>query len=155
MALSCHWPHVSCVCLLGVVLLVLLSSTKQTVSSVELLQPITTSGEWLSGPAIPIDKAHRTAMAHKGVWLHVTTSDGAILVLRRSQHMATCPDLLSIIGEHHKGIETDSSCAKRAIHEELPALESLSADVLEFQPLRSASRWFLCAPLVSTTPSLC
>ena len=113
------------------------------VTSAELLQPITRSGAWVDGPALPIDKAHRQAVPHRGIWLFVTTTDGQVLVLRRSQHMVTCPGALSIIGEHHKGVEDDVSCARRAIHEELPALLTLPDGTLEMVPLRVAPRWFL------------
>ena len=80
----------------------------------EALQPVNKTDHTflLALPALPIDLAHRTAVAHKGVWLHVVTSDGAVLVLRRSPTMATCPGRLSIIGEHHMRAETDEACAR-------------------------------------------
>jgi hypothetical protein len=111
----------------------------------EMLQPVETNdGSFVDGPSVPIDAAHRRAVAHKGVWLHVVTADdGGVLVLRRSKRMVTCPGLLSIIGEHHKGREDDEGCAHRAMHEELPALERLPAHTVELVRLREKPRWFL------------
>ena len=37
---------------------------------------------------------------HKGIWLHVLTTDSALLLLRRAQTMVTCPGGLSLVGEH-------------------------------------------------------
>ena len=114
------------------------------IQAAELLQPVNTEDNtFLPGPAVPIDTAHRRAVAHKGVWLHVVTCDGAVLVLRRSASMATCPGSLSIIGEHHIGAEADESCARRAMHEELPALELLPPRDVDLVRLREQGRWFL------------
>ena len=126
-------------------LLVLVSRLgRHEVLATELVQPVDTkTNTFLPGPAQPIDVAHRRAVAHKGVWLHVVTSDGAVLVLRRSASMKTCPGQLSIIGEHHKGPEADESCAQRAMHEELPALELLPPSDVRLERLRKQGRWFL------------
>ena len=58
--------------------------------------------------------------------------------------MVTCPSMVSIIGEHTAGRETDEETAWRALREELPGLLPLvSTQRLAITPLRSAGRWFL------------
>ena len=60
--------------------------------------------------------------------------------------MATCPDLLSIVGEHMSGREKEEHAARRGIREELPGFVSLmGTPALTLTPLRPgrSSRWFL------------
>ena len=106
----------------------------------ELIAPVDTNGSFLTGPVVGIDAAHRSALLHRGVWLHVLSSDGALLLVRRSSTMKTCPNTLSIIGEHHSGRELDDDCAARALKEELPGLAPLWPT---FRRLRARPRWFL------------
>lgn len=110
-----------------------------TVVTGELIAPIGPSGEWLDVLPIGIDAAHRNGTAHRGVWLHVLSGDGEVLVLRRAAQMRTCPGTLSIVGEHHSGREADGACARRALLEELPGLAAVPARLLR---LRAAPRWF-------------
>lgn len=110
----------------------------------DMIAPVDTNGQYLSGPLVPIDIVHRQAMPHRGVWLHVLSSDDALLLVRRSPSMVTCAGTLSIIGEHHSGRESDNQCAARALREELPGLVgAFGANRLEAVPLRPQPRWFL------------
>ena len=113
-------------------------------ASGDLLAPIDASGRWLPNtPFVPIDLAHRRGMLHRGVWLHVLSSEDELLLTKRSQRMKTCPGTLSIIGEHHSGRENDDDTAKRALHEELPGLARRDNVVHSMLPLRPTPRWFL------------
>ena len=105
--------------------------------------PIGPDGQFLLNGAIPIDAAHRAALPHRGVWLHVLSADGALLLVRRASTMATCPGLMSIIGELHQHVEDDDICAARAVREELPGLAPLLGTQMSLRPLRPRSRWFL------------
>ena len=110
----------------------------------DMLAPIDATGAFLPGPLVPIDKAHRSAMLHRGVWLHVLCDDDeSLLLVQRSATMKTCPRALSIIGEHHSGRESDEACARRALREELPGLVAAYGTRLELLPLRPVPRWFL------------
>ena len=108
------------------------------------IAPIGPDGNFLAGGSVPIDAAHRGAVPHRGVWLHVLTLDGALLLVKRAQTMATCPGALSIVGEHHQRIEQDEDCALRALREELPGLQPLKRKkLLHLHLLRQRPRWFL------------
>ena len=121
------------------------------------IAPIGPSGAFLPGGLIPIDAAHRAAVPHRGVWLHVLSSDGSMLLVRRAKTMSTCPGALSIVGEHHQGAEEDEKCAARAIVEELPGLQPLlRSRRMQLHLLRRKPRWFLfdypLAPGPDATP---
>lgn len=105
------------------------------------IAPVGQDGGFLRVPPMEIEAAHRAAVPHRGAWLHVLSSDGRILVVRRSLRMKTCAGLLSIIGEHHSGQEADDHCAARAVREELPGLGTL--DGVQMSMLRARPRWFL------------
>ena len=109
----------------------------------DLLAPIDASGNYVPGPLVPIEEVHRKAILHRGLWLHVMSSDHSLLVMRRAATMATCPSLRSIIGEHHSGREHDDHCAKRALREELPGLVRAFGSMLIPVRLRERPRWFL------------
>ena len=107
--------------------------------------PTDATGVFHGEGLMPIDAVHRQGVPHRGVWLHVLTrTDGHLLLVRRSLRMATCPDSLSIIGEHHAGREEDEACAYRAIREEVPGLAPLvGTRRLQLSRLRQTPRWFL------------
>ena len=111
------------------------------------IAPIDASGAFLDGNGlVPIDAAHRSALPHRGIWLHVLTQNYELLLVRRSSKMATCPDSLSIVGEHMSGREKEEHAARRGIREELPGFVSLmGTPALTLTPLRPgrSSRWFL------------
>lgn len=112
------------------------------VMAVDVIARIDESGLYLPGPLIPIDTVHRLGILHRGVWLHIVSSDAKLLLVRRSMVMATCPGLLSIIGEHHSGRETDEDCAERALREEMPGLVNAFWNV-DPELVRPRPRWFL------------
>ena len=121
------------------------------------IAPIGPSGAFLMDGLLPIDAAHRAAVPHRGVWLHVLSADGAMLLVRRAKTMYTCPGALSIVGEHHQGAEEDEKCAARAIVEELPGLHPLlRSRRTQLHLLRRKPRWFLfdypLAPGPNATP---
>ena len=105
--------------------------------------PVGPDGQFLSNGAIPIDAAHRAGLPHRGIWLHVLSADGALLLVQRASTMATCAGLMSIVGEHHQHAEDDDNCAVRAVREELPGLAQLLRTRMSLRPLRPRSRWFL------------
>ena len=107
------------------------------------IRPINAAGDYIDG-RVGIEDAHRRAIMHKGVWLHVLTSDNHLLLLRRSSSMATCAGGLSIVGEHSWLGESDERCARRALREELPGLARAAASSdASLHPLRAVPRWFL------------
>jgi len=107
------------------------------------IRPINAAGDYIDG-RVGIEDAHRRAVMHKGVWLHVLTSDNHLLLLRRSSSMATCAGGLSIVGEHSWLGESDERCARRALREELPGLARAAASsAASLHPLRAVPRWFL------------
>ena len=108
----------------------------------EMLQPIFQNGSYIPGPSVEIDEAHRAAVAHRGTWLFVLSSDNQLLLVKRSERMATCPSKLSIIGEHHVQRESDAQCAQRAVAEELPFFVSLRGMKLTPRTAEPA-RWFV------------
>lgn len=107
-----------------------------------MLARVNAAGRYQSGPLVNIDTAHRQGILHKGVWLHILSADDALLLTRRAMTMKTCPGLLSIIGEHHNGRESNDDCAGRALSEEMPGLVKAYGP-LNVQQLRSRPRWFL------------
>jgi hypothetical protein len=113
------------------------------------ITPIGPDGAFLVGGSVPIETAHRTAMPHKGIWLHILSADAQLLLVRRAASMVPCGGQLAIIGEHHQGRESDDACAVRGLKAELPGLASLRrSGRLRLFPLLPEPRWFLfdCAP---------
>ena len=123
------------------------SATSTAAAMPDWIAPIDASGAFLDGNGlVPIDAAHRSALPHRGIWLHVLTQNYELLLVRRSSKMATCPDSLSIVGEHMSGREKEEHAARRGIREELPGFVSLlGTPALTLTPLRPgrSSRWFL------------
>ena len=108
------------------------------------IHPTDALGAFTGEGLIPIDAVHRQGVPHKGVWLHVFSDDGHILLVHRSPQMATCPNTWSTIGEHHSGREDDVQCAHRAVREELPGLKDLlGTPRMQLTRLRAQPRWFL------------
>ena len=107
------------------------------------IRPINAVGDYIDG-RVDIDDAHRRGVMHKGIWLHVLTSDNKLLLVRRSASMATCAGGLSVVGEHSWLGESDERCARRALREELSGLARAAASAASsLYPLRAVPRWFL------------
>mmetsp|Transcript_37796 Transcript_37796/g.106803 ORF Transcript_37796/g.106803 Transcript_37796/m.106803 type:complete len:337 (+) Transcript_37796:100-1110(+) len=68
---------------------------------------------------VGIDKAHRLALRHRGVWIFVLDERMAVLFLRRSESAMTCPGTWSIVGEHTHFNETWEQSVLRGLQEEL------------------------------------
>lgn len=69
------------------------------------------------GP-LPIDKIHREAIVHRGVWIFALDSHLHMLLCWRASHMKTCPATWSPIGEHAITNETFEDAANRGLNEE-------------------------------------
>ncbi len=78
----------------------------------------------------PLDTAHKEGRIHLGAWIHVVHSsiyphensnEPKILLLKREEHLVTCPSTWSLVGEHTYRDEMAVETVKRAIREELGA----------------------------------
>lgn len=69
------------------------------------------------GP-LPIDKIHREAIVHRGVWIFALDSHLHMLLCWRASHMKTCPTTWAPIGEHAVANESFEDAANRGLNEE-------------------------------------
>ena len=78
---------------------------------------------------LPIDKVHRNGKIHQGTWIYFLDKslgqDFKFLVLKRAEHLITCPNTWSLLGEHNFRDEDNIETVRRGILEELgkPTLE--------------------------------
>lgn len=71
----------------------------------------------IGGP-LPIEKIHREAIVHRGVWIFALDSHLRLLLSWRAPSMKTCPMTWSPLGEHAITNETLEETAKRGLSEE-------------------------------------
>jgi isopentenyldiphosphate isomerase len=82
-----------------------------------------------------IDRAHRQAIRHRGVWVFIVNENKHLLFAKRSDHSITCPSTWSVIGEHCHFGESYYHCAQRCIEEELDIHHSDSLLPMEDGPV--------------------
>ena len=98
---------------------------------------ISTDGHLGKNPAevAGIDRAHRQAIRHRGVWVFIVNENKHLLFAKRSEHSITCPNAWSVIGEHCHFGESYYHCAQRCIEEELDIHHSDSLMPMENGPV--------------------
>lgn len=71
----------------------------------------------MDGP-FPIEKIHRKALVHRGVWMFALDSHLRLLLTWRAPSQKTCPMTWAPVGEHAITNETFEEAARRGIFEE-------------------------------------
>lgn len=74
--------------------------------------------ELVVGGPEPIDKVHRNAIVHRGVWIFALDSHLRLLLSWRAPSMKTCPMTWAPIGEHAIANESFEDAARRGLSEE-------------------------------------